>query len=96
MILCDWCVQNKECRPKEIDGKEYDICGDCWNSLVEKLKGKGRVNRSREIIVLPPVEQMEADKREALPREPPKNWGEARLRKRRTLGCRLNPINVSD
>ena len=96
MILCDLCGQSKECLQKEIDGKEYDICADCWNPLAEKLKGKGRVNRSREIVLLPPVEQREADKREALPGEPPKIWGEAGLRKRRTLVCRLNPINVSD
>jgi hypothetical protein len=97
MILCDWCGQNQECRQKEIDGKEYDICGDCWNSLAEKLRGKGRVNRGRgEIILLPPVEQKEADKQETLPGRPPKIWGKAGVRKPRTLVCRLNPINVSD
>jgi hypothetical protein len=33
----------KECFQEEIDGKEYDICGDCWNPWAEKLKGKGLV-----------------------------------------------------
>ena len=42
MILCDLCGQVKECLQKEIDGKEFDICADCWRPLEEKLKGKGR------------------------------------------------------
>ena len=45
MILCDLCGQARECLQKEIDGKEFDICGDCWRPLEEKLKGKGRVKR---------------------------------------------------
>ena len=56
MILCDLCGQSKECLQKEIDGKEYDICSDCWNPLAEKLKGKGRAQKSREIVLLPPPE----------------------------------------
>jgi hypothetical protein len=42
MILCDLCGQSKECLQKEIDGKEYDICSECWNPLAEKLKNNGR------------------------------------------------------
>jgi hypothetical protein len=30
VILCDLCVQAKACLQKEIDGKEFDICADCW------------------------------------------------------------------
>jgi hypothetical protein len=30
MILCDLCGQAKECLQREIDGKEFDICSDCW------------------------------------------------------------------
>ena len=96
MILCDLCGQSKECLQKEIDGKEYDLCSNCWNPLAKKLEGKGRVNRSREIVLLPPVEQREADKQEGLPGRPPQIWGKAGVRKPRTLVCRLNPINVSD
>jgi hypothetical protein len=40
-ILCDLCGRAKECFQKEIDGKEYDICGDCWNPWAEKTKRKG-------------------------------------------------------
>jgi ribosome-binding protein aMBF1 (putative translation factor) len=42
MILCDLCGQARECSQKDIEGKVYDICSDCWNPLAEKLKGKGR------------------------------------------------------
>jgi ribosome-binding protein aMBF1 (putative translation factor) len=80
MILCDLCGQSKECLQKEIDGKEYDICSDCWNPLAEKLKGKGRAQKSREIVLLPPprvVTEREDDKPKPLPGEPPKIWGAA-------------------
>jgi hypothetical protein len=42
MILCG---QAKECSPRRIEGKEYDICADCWSPLEEKLKGKGRTKK---------------------------------------------------
>ena len=45
MILCDLCGEAKECLQKEIEGKEYDLCTDCWRPLAEKLKGKGRAKR---------------------------------------------------
>jgi hypothetical protein len=33
---------------KGIEGKEYDICPECWNPLAQKLNGKGRpINRNR-------------------------------------------------
>jgi len=48
MILCDLCGQAKECEHKEIEGKEYDLCAECWNQLAEKLKGKGREKKERE------------------------------------------------
>src|SRR5260370_36650111 len=42
VILCDLCGNQKECFQKEIDGREFDICTDCWRPLEEKLRGKGR------------------------------------------------------
>jgi hypothetical protein len=39
VILCDWCGGQKECLQKEIDGREFDICGDCWRQIEEKLEG---------------------------------------------------------
>ena len=50
MILCDWCGQAKECQQKEIDGREFDICSDCWNPIEEKLKDKGRPKRRGNMV----------------------------------------------
>ena len=75
MILCDLCGQAKECLPKEIEGKEYDICAECWNPLAEKLKGKGRTRKERETVFLPPVTVPEKPEPKPAPGEPPKIWG---------------------
>jgi len=48
------CGHARECLRKEIEGREFDICADCWRPLEEQLKGKGRVRREREMVVLPP------------------------------------------
>ena len=57
MILCDLCGNQKECFKKEIDGREFDICTDCWRPLEEKLKGKGRQKRKRETVFLPSTDR---------------------------------------
>jgi hypothetical protein len=78
MILCDVCEQAKECTPRLIEGKEYDICADCWNPLAEKLKGKGRKRDRREMVFLPPLKsEPEPPATKPAPLEPPKIWGEA-------------------
>ena len=41
MILCDLCGQVKECLHKEIDGKEFDICADCWAPAGTEVEGQG-------------------------------------------------------
>jgi len=77
MITCDLCGKAKDCLQKEIDGKEYDVCAECWNALAQKLKGKGRM-KSREIVLLPPpktITQHELEEPEPRPGEPPKIWG---------------------
>ena len=80
MIVCDLCGQAKDCSPKEIEGKEYDICSQCWNSLAEKLKGKGRVKSERETVFLPaPLKEPEPQEPKPEPGKPPTIWGEARL-----------------
>jgi len=58
---CDLCGETMKCLQKEIDGKEYEICADCWNPLAEKLSGKGRVKKSRESVLLPPPRVKEKD-----------------------------------
>jgi len=79
MILCDLCGVQKECLPKEIEGREFDICADCWRPLEENLKGKGRIKRRRETVFLPPRTAPERDPEEpkAPPGLPPKIFGSA-------------------
>jgi hypothetical protein len=76
MILCDLCGNAKECFHKEIEGRVYDICAECWNPLAEKLKGKGREMKQRETVFLPPLpaQQPEAPPKPD-PGKPPKIWG---------------------
>lgn len=75
MITCDLCGQAKDCSQKEIEGKEYDICSECWKPLEQKLRGKGRAKK--EMVFLPPprerIEREDEDK--PVPGEPPKIWG---------------------
>ncbi|HYZ86522.1 MAG TPA: hypothetical protein VE621_19065 [Bryobacteraceae bacterium] len=76
MVTCDLCGQPKECLPKFIEGKEYDICSDCWKPLAEKLQGKGRVKSERPIVLLPPQpKEPEPEITKPNPGQPPKIWG---------------------
>jgi hypothetical protein len=40
MIVCDLCGEGKDCLQKEIEGRECDICAECWKPLAQKLGGK--------------------------------------------------------
>ncbi len=74
MTTCDLCGMAKDCLQKEIEGREYDICSDCWNPLAQKLRGKGRA-RNREVVLLPPLmKEQEHEDPEPLPGEPPEIW----------------------
>ncbi len=75
MIVCDLCGQPKECLQKEIDGREFDICVDCWQPFEEKLKGKGRVQRKRETVFLPPTPAPQPEEQRTAPGLPPKIFG---------------------
>ena len=79
MISCDLCGLTKDCLQKEIEGKEYDICFDCWAPLAEKLKGKGRTKSLESVVLLSPMELREREDENAkpLPGEPPTIWGAA-------------------
>ncbi len=77
MILCDLCGQAKNCEQKEIEGREHDICLECWKPLEEKLKGKGRKKAEREFVLLPPLtREPERQEPKPLPGEPPMIWGD--------------------
>jgi hypothetical protein len=54
---------------KEIDGREFDICADCWHSIEEKLRGKGRAKKRRDMVFLPPPTAPEREPDE--PKRPP-------------------------
>jgi len=78
MIICDLCGAKKNCLQKEIEGKEYDICSECWTPLAERLKGKGRAKNPESVSVfLPPreVKEREHEEPKPLPGEPPEIWG---------------------
>ena len=75
MVLCDLCGQSRECLQKEIDGREYDICAECWSRLAESLKGKGRTKRERETVLIPPLTHEPERHEPKPPGEPPKIWG---------------------
>lgn len=76
MIVCDLCGDTKDCLQKPIDGREFDICFECWRPLAEKLKGKGRVKKEREVVFLPSVvKDPEPQEPKPAPGEPPKIWG---------------------
>jgi ribosome-binding protein aMBF1 (putative translation factor) len=76
MIVCDWCGHAKECQQKEIDGREFDICADCWRPIEEKLEGKGRPKRKQEVVFLPPQPAPEREPDEPkTPPGPPKIFG---------------------
>lgn len=45
MIVCDLCGKTTACFEKEIEGKEFDLCEQCWAPLAEKLRGKGRTKK---------------------------------------------------
>ena len=73
MIVCDLCGQGKTCLQININGKEYDVCNECWNPYAEKLKGKGR--RKKETVFLPPLtREPEPPEPKPVPGEPPKIW----------------------
>ena len=76
VIICDLCGKSKGCLLKEIDGREYDICSECWNSLAQKLEGKGRARESEIVFLPPPTKETKTEDPEPLPGDPPKIWGD--------------------
>jgi hypothetical protein len=77
---CDLCDEVRDCDQREIDHTEYDICSECWNSLLSKLKGKGRSKRNNEIVALstsPGPESPREPKQSPFPGAPPTIYASA-------------------
>ena len=73
---CVLCGKIRKCSPREIERQEYDICLLCWKALESKLQGKGRVRRSLEVVLLPPVQAPSTEApAKAVPGHPPTIWG---------------------
>ena len=77
MIICDLCGEARVCLQKEIEGKEYDICAECWTPLAQRLRGKGRAKILETVFLPPPLKEREDEGLKPLPGEPPKIWGAA-------------------
>jgi ribosome-binding protein aMBF1 (putative translation factor) len=78
MILCDLCGQAKDCSQKAIEGREFDICADCWQPIEERLRGKGRAKKTRETVVLPQITP-QPEEPKAPSGIPPKIFGQTGL-----------------
>jgi ribosome-binding protein aMBF1 (putative translation factor) len=74
MITCDLCGKARDCLQKEIEGKEYDICSECWSPLAQKLKGKGRAIKDT-VFLPPPRDVKEQEDDDPDPGEPPTIFG---------------------
>ena len=46
-MTCDLCGNSAACLQKEFEGRELDICEDCWCPLAENAGDKGQ---TREIL----------------------------------------------
>ena len=68
MTLSDLCGQATKCEQKEIDGKEYDICVECWKPLAEKLKGMGRAGKNAKLCFFRTAERTGTARTEATAR----------------------------
>jgi len=52
---CDLCGEVRDCAPRQVEQMEYDICANCWDALMEQLKGKGRARSGRRHVIEPPA-----------------------------------------
>src|SRR5260370_33485947 len=97
MIICDLCGKAKDRLQKEIEGKEYDICSECWNPLAQKLRGKGRTI-NREAVFLPPPRDVK-EREDEDPRRATNNQRRGALRlpdsKRRSGGHQRGSARLS-
>jgi hypothetical protein len=75
VIICDLCGKQKDCLLKEIDYREYDICSECWNSLAQKLEGKGKPKNRQIVFLQAPIAERADEDPKPPSVEPPIIWG---------------------
>ena len=51
MVVCDVCGQRKECFQRDIEGKVYDICNECWIPIAMRLEGTGKEKHQNPSLV---------------------------------------------
>ena len=49
---CDLCGEVRDCTQREIEHIEYDICAECWDAMVSKLKGKEDPDDTRRLLLI--------------------------------------------
>ena len=76
---CDICDKVRECSQREIEQTEYDICAECWDAMVEKLKGKGRPKRHTEVVAQPTpgIPEPAREPKQPFPGAPPNIYASA-------------------
>jgi hypothetical protein len=76
---CDLCGEIRDCRQREIEHTEYDICAECWNALASKLKGKGRSQRHPETaaVAARTAPEPSPETKQPFPGAPPSVYGSA-------------------
>ncbi len=77
LATCALCGESKECSSREIEGREYDLCAECWDAMSRKLEGKGREIKHRPAVYIPPLEIPKEKPEQPAPHEPPKIWFQA-------------------
>ena len=71
---CDLCGEVRDCVQRRIEQTEYDICSECWDALMARLKDRGRPPRERNWVTAAPVvigPEPPREKRPAFPGQPP-------------------------
>ncbi len=77
LAICALCGESKESSSREIEGREYDLCTECWEMLSRKLSGKGRKIEQLPTVYIPPLETPKEKPESPAPHEPPKIWFQA-------------------
>jgi hypothetical protein len=50
-------AREKNLFQRDIEGKRYDICSDCWSPLAKKLEGKGKSKEDQKPSLVKEAEE---------------------------------------